>query len=61
MLKSIILTKIWLTSHFAETELFHGAGKWWRHRMFSVQRMKPEERMSIWDLKDRTPMGMEKR
>jgi hypothetical protein len=41
--------------------LFHAAEKWRMHRMFSIQRMKLEEWMSILELKDRTPMGMEKR
>ena len=29
--------------------------------MLIVQRMKLEEWMSIWELKDQTPMGMEKK
>jgi hypothetical protein len=42
-------------------ELSHSVEKWRRHRMITVWRMNLEEYMSIWELKEKTLMGMERK
>jgi hypothetical protein len=46
---------------FGESTIVITKPKWRRHIMLPIQRMKLEEWMSDWELKDQTPMGMEKR
>jgi hypothetical protein len=40
-----------------QKKLPQSAEKWRRHKMLPVHKMKLEEWMFIWELKDQTPIG----